>query len=288
MTGRFALGTGLCLLGLIVCAGRAGASVTIGQLNPATSPSQTCNTIPQDLIQQGVASGNTYTVPGNGTITSWSHNAANAAGQSLTMKIFRKVGIGDPPTYLVVGHDGPRNLRPGGTTGNTFPTSIAVQPGDVLGLSLGGSANTACVYSTPGPSALDRVGTLDDDHAGEFAFGGADRLLNISAVFEPSNAVTVGKTTPNVKKGTAMLDLILPNPGDVTASGNGVNAASASGAVVSKALGAGPTELLIKAKGKKKQTLNATGKVKLNVAITYTPTGGSPNTQSVKVKLKKK
>jgi len=26
--------------------------------------------------------------------------------------------------------------------------------------------------------------------------------------------------------------------------------------------------------------------VKLTVAITYTPTGGSPNTQSVKVKLK--
>ena len=31
-----------------------------------------------------------------------------------------------------------------------------------------------------------------------------------------------------------------------------------------------------------------TGKVKLNLAITYTPTGGDPSTQSVKVKLKKK
>jgi hypothetical protein len=28
--------------------------------------------------------------------------------------------------------------------------------------------------------------------------------------------------------------------------------------------------------------------VKLTVAVTYTPTGGDPNTQSVKVKLKKK
>ena len=28
--------------------------------------------------------------------------------------------------------------------------------------------------------------------------------------------------------------------------------------------------------------------MKLNVAITYTPTGGDPSTQSVKVKLKKK
>jgi hypothetical protein len=45
--------------------------------------------------------------------------------------------------------------------------------------------------------------------------------------------------------------------------------------------------LLIKAMGKKKRKLNETGKVKLNVAVTYTPTGGDPSTQSIKVKLKK-
>ena len=45
--------------------------------------------------------------------------------------------------------------------------------------------------------------------------------------------------------------------------------------------------MLIKAKGKKKRKLNDTGKVTLNVAVTYTPTGGDPSTQSVKVKLKK-
>ena len=44
---------------------------------------------------------------------------------------------------------------------------------------------------------------------------------------------------------------------------------------------------MYKAKGKKKRKLNETGKVKLNVAVTYTPTGGDPSTQSVKVKLKK-
>jgi hypothetical protein len=30
------------------------------------------------------------------------------------------------------------------------------------------------------------------------------------------------------------------------------------------------------------------GKVKLNVAVTYTPTGGDPSSQSLEVKLKKK
>jgi hypothetical protein len=59
--------------------------------------------------------------------------------------------------------------------------------------------------------------------------------------------------------------------------------------VTSKAVSApGAVTLTIKAKGKKKRKLNETGKVKLNVAVTYTPTGGDPATQSVKMKLKKK
>jgi hypothetical protein len=109
----------------------------------------------------------------------------------------------------------------------------------------------------------------------------------VFAVFvDPTNAFTLGKTALNKKKGTATLNLTLPNPGQLTASGNGVKASSA-GARTSKSVGAGQAQLLIKAKGKKKRKLNETGKVKLNVAVTYTPTGGDPNTQSVKVKLKK-
>ncbi len=48
--------------------------------------------------------------------------------------------------------------------------------------------------------------------------------------------------------------------------------------MVSKAVTPGAAKLLIKAKGKKRSTLNATGKVKLNVSVTYTPTGGDPGT----------
>jgi len=58
--------------------------------------------------------------------------------------------------------------------------------------------------------------------------------------------------------------------------------------VISKSVGQGPAQVLIKARGKKRKTLNRTGKVKLNVAITYTPTLGDAGIQSVKVKLKKK
>jgi hypothetical protein len=106
-------------------------------------------------------------------------------------------------------------------------------------------------------------------------------------VLDPSNTLAFGRIVRNKKKGTATLTVNVPNPGELTASGNGVKAAGA--AVISKTVTApGAAQLLIKAKGKKKRKLNDTGRVKLNVAVRFTPTGGDPRTQSIKVKLKKR
>jgi hypothetical protein len=102
----------------------------------------------------------------------------------------------------------------------------------------------------------------------------------------PSNTFTLGAITRNKKRGTATVTVDVPNPGELTGSGKGVTATGA--AVTSKAVDAGQAQLLIKAKGKKKRKLNETGKVKLRVAVTYTPTGGDPSTQSLKLQLKKK
>ena len=41
-------------------------------------------------------------------------------------------------------------------------------------------------------------------------------------------------------------------------------------------------------RARKRRKLNETGEVKPDVAITHTPTGGEPKTQSMMVKLKKK
>ncbi len=143
---------------------------------------------------------------------------------------------------------------------------------------------------SPGDTILNHPGPPLLNLGDEAGFSGPvpGEKVNVSAVLQPTNAITLGATTLNKKKGTATVNLTLPNPGDLTASGNGVNAASAGHAVISKAVAAGPAQLLIKAKGKKRKALNQTGKVKLNVAITFTPTNGDPATQSVTVKLKKK
>jgi hypothetical protein len=51
---------------------------------------------------------------------------------------------------------------------------------------------------------------------------------------------------------------------------------------------AGKEKLAIKPNGKAKKKLNNTGKAKVEANVTYTPDGGVPNTQSKRIKLKKR
>jgi hypothetical protein len=285
---RLALAASLAALSLAGASpSPAAGSVTIGQLAPTPTPE--CSSTLDQGPASTVTSGASYVVPSTGgvtdwTLTSWSHNATAGAGQHLTMKIFRKVA--DPRTYQVVAHD-IRTLSP--STLNTFPVSIRVKPGDFLGQNGGTPVQSACFFAAGfGDTYLDRGGNLADGQSEAFTHQVNGFRLNISAVVNPTNTFTLGTVTRNKKKGTATIGATVPNPGELTASGNGVKAASAGGAVISKAVGAGQATLLIKAKGKKRKTLNETGKVKLKVAITYTPTGGDPSTQSTKVKLKRK
>jgi len=257
----------------------AAGSVTLGQLNPTPAGVTTS----YEFAQQSVGSGNSYVVPGNGTITAWSTNASSTMTQSLTFKVYRKVN--EPNFYEVVAVDGPRPLNP--ALLNPFTgVSIPVKAGDLIG----GRPQGASFVFTGTPSDVILANTLVNNPGvgQQFSFNQApNNLLNLTAVFAPSNTVTVNKTQLNKKKGTATLNLTLPNPGDLTASGKGVKASSAGGAVISKAVGAGAAKLVIKAKGKQGKTLNATGKVTLKVSIKYTPSNGDPGTKSVKVKLKK-
>ena len=256
--------------------------MTLGQLAPTPTGSTSNN----EFLQLNVASGLSYTVPATGTITSWSHNAQIASGQQMTMKVYRKTR--DPNFYKVVGLSGPVALT-GGIV-NTFPTRIPVQAGDVLGAEpVAGSVSVLF----PGPAGDTFLNHLTPPSLGvgdEAGFTGPNTggKLNLSAVFEPSNTVTVGATTLNKKKGTATLNLTLPNPGDLTASGTGVQASSAGGANASRAVTAGPTQVLIQAIGKQRKKLKKKGKVTLSVVITYTPENGAAANQTVPVKLQKK
>ena len=233
-----------------------------------------------DVIQPAVTSGNSYAAPGTGTITSWSHNAAAGSGQTMTFKIFRQV---TGSTYTVVGHDGPRPLMGGAV--NVFPTNIGVKPGDVIGLSFSVAPPAkAWFYAVPGEAFIERNGNLADGQSGTF-IPNLDRRLNVAAVFVPTNVFTLRGVARHRKKGTATLKVSVPNPGELVLSGNGVKRVGAARAVAVTTPGI--VRLPIRAKGKKLEKLNETGRVRVKLKVTYTPTGGDPSTQPRKLKLKK-
>jgi hypothetical protein len=200
------------------------------------------------------------------------------------MKVFRKVA--EPTFYGAVAHDGPRPLASGLL--NTFPVSIPVESGDLVGLfNASGSGTAPLLSGTPADTwAYKTGGGLKDGDSGPFTTA-TNARLNISAVFVPTNTFTLGVITRNRRKGTATITAKVPNPGKLTASGKGVKGAGA--AVTSKVVTTpGKVKLRIRAKGRKKRTLLRTGRVKLKVRITYTPTGGDPRIRSRKVTLKKR
>ena len=106
----------------------------------------------------------------------------------------------------------------------------------------------------------------------------------------PTNQFNLGRVTLNRRRGTATLVVTLPGPGSVRVSGAGIVPVRRPGAPRLQAkpvAAAGKVELTIRAKGKAKTRLNEAGKVKVKAKVTWTPTGGTPSTETKTVKLVK-
>jgi len=266
-------------LALLAAPSSAGAATQIGQTFIPNPVGPSCSA--GFTRVQGTSPGGQYASPANGVITAWSFDAGPGPPR-LRFKVAHPEGGN---SFTIVGESDLKTPTPNQL--NTYTdVRVPVRTGDVIGFYLADSA--PCNRAASGYQENIRFGdVLPGAQASFDADLPNDNQLDVSAVLVPTNTLTLGKTARNKKKGTATLNLTLPNPGELTASGNGVKASSA-GATTSKSVGAGAAKLLITAKGKKKKTLDETGKVKVTVAITYTPTGGDPGTQSVKVKLKKR
>jgi hypothetical protein len=288
----------------LIGAGSAGAATEIGTtFDPGTS---FCGNL---LLQSVSPPTDTYAAPSAGVVTSWSYQASSVPVQ-LQLKIGRAAGTNQ---FTIVGESAVETASSSGP--NTFQTRIPVQAGDLIGLRpvstgppcirgmspgysysayvMGNdlSPGTTATFNPPNPNVqMDVAANLEPD-ADTDGFGDEtqDRCLGVPGPMEgcPSNTFTFGKLKRNAHKGTAVLIVSVPGPGELTGSGTGVSAASA--AAISKSVGAaGDVTLLIKAKGKKKRKLNETGKVKVSLNITFTPTGGLPSTQPRTLSLRKK
>jgi hypothetical protein len=152
-------------------------------------------------------------------------------------------------------------------------------------------------WSNANVGTLSRANIADGSGRNDNAVTGASQPFGIEvdhgfAVPKTpiSNAFTIGKPKRNKRRGTARLPVTVPGPGTLTLRGEGVKpqrpVQPARAARFVNA--AGTVKLAIVAKGKAKRRLNRTGKVKLRLKITYTPTGGLANIKKKRVKLIKR
>ncbi len=262
---------------MLLLAAPAQATITIGQVQPTGGTPDTCGPSSGSVIQPTVTSGTPYVVPANGVrITSWSTRANSTTNQELTLRVLRPLG---GASYLAVGHDGPRALTPSAV--NTFQVNLAVRPGDVIGADSSGTPNfpVACMFHVPGETYWTSFPdpSPDDGNSGTFNPGSNERV-NASAEIEVSNAFSFVGTTRNKKKGRATTTVSVPGPGTVAVGGKGLAAQSRHTDGGSVALGVIPNK-------KTRKKLLAKGKARVTPAFTYTPTGGTANTQPEAVKL---
>jgi len=94
-----------------------------------------------------------------------------------------------------------------------------------------------------------------------------------------SNDFSFGKVKRNRKRGTGQLTVNVPGPGALSLAPGKVKP------VVTRADSGGSVVLLLKPKGSAKAKLARSGKVRVNVSVSYTPDNGDQKTKTTKVKL---
>src|SRR5262249_10879803 len=153
---------------ILLASAPAGASVTIGQTGPPGNCVGSLGDVNTHEFTQSPATSGTYVVPAsNGitswTVTSWSTQTDGSNGYGMFgMKVERPLG---GMSYMVVGHDGPHMLTPGGL--NTFAASVPARAGDVIGVFLPPPDKGPCFTVTPGQTlAHNSPGGLADGESG--------------------------------------------------------------------------------------------------------------------------
>jgi hypothetical protein len=286
--------------------GEAGAATQIGE---TFEPTGNCS--PRTRLQSGFPGGQ-YAAPFAGVITSWSFQSSDAGGASpVKFKVGRNAGGDD---FTIVGESEFKNI-PDLDLLNTFTARIPVLAGDVIGLYAAPPSVFLCTRAATGY-------VVHQSAFGEEVVVGAtatfapvnDQQLGVSATLEPDcdtdgfgdetqdpdtslckdRNFSFGKLKRNKKKGTATLTVVVPGPGTLVLGGKGLvrqrrGAASRAASALAKAVSAaGQVKLKVKPKGTKRRTLDGSGTVTVKAKVTYTPSGGVPNTKPRRIKLVKR
>jgi hypothetical protein len=306
------------LLGLLAMAAGVGVAVAFAATGSSTELGGTSTAFAisdnSPFVQIATTPGtSSYTAP-DGVLTSWRYHSSPSPAPTLTLKlVLFKAGNG-PNVYEAMAASDTKAIA--ADTGYDFKERIPVKQGYVLGVvqnsvgniglaSVSGSdvmgrfpaevqvGNTATVTDIR-TARLAVAATVESDKDGDgFGDVSQDRCPTQAATQGAcSNQFSFGHLKRKRGEGTATLPVKIPGAGKLSLSGKGVVGQRPARAISSSAdrsiAAAGIVKLLIKAKGKAKRKLNDTGKAKIRVRVKYTPTDGTANTKTLKVKLIKK
>jgi hypothetical protein len=116
-------------MALVLAPPAYAGSTTIGQL---FAPTDGCSG-PTTVLQTSVAAGTPYVVPAPGVITSWSFQDGSSITPGLKLKVARLT----PGGYAITAEAVAGQQIPGEV--NTYPASIAVNAGEIIGTAQSGS-----------------------------------------------------------------------------------------------------------------------------------------------------
>lgn len=164
------------------------------------------------------------------------------------------------------------------SAGDILATVFATKTGDPEEL----GPTPLSVDLTPFAGQTVRLRFAEVDN--EFYFAAGTDSIAIQST-PPSNVVALGKPILNKKKGTAKLPVTVPGTGtlkiaDVKKTKKRIKAKTVA------ATAAGTLNLPVKPTKSARKTLATKGKLKLKVAVTFTPTGGLAATVTRKLTLK--
>jgi hypothetical protein len=165
----------LCCAVLILAPGAGAQQLVVGQTAPPGSPITCEGAFSYVEFQSSIAGGNSYVFPSPGKVTSWSVMGGSTGAQTFGVKILRPT-IGN--SFKIIGGEVGFSLLPGVL--NTYPLSVQVEAGDILGTQYYGDP-APCVFET-GLSA-DRI-RWDERIA----------MTNSTVNFDPENTVSGYRT----------------------------------------------------------------------------------------------
>jgi hypothetical protein len=170
-----------------MAASSASGAVTVGQTSPSYPDPAACDNC--GGFQAAVSSGDSYTIPSDGVITSFAVRTSTTAPSAADTVGLLVVSPAGGANYSVVATGDVRNFA--GRAADTlekFPTRVTVHAGEIVGGSFS-TQSILAVFETAGTNQLRSAAGLKDKPVGttfaSIVVGTAAMRLNLVATLEP-------------------------------------------------------------------------------------------------------